>query len=56
MLKSSLCSYIDAHIIAKVTISIVWVLALAQPENIGKKVLFKDFAPFTDEISEINNT
>ena len=38
------------------TISIARVLAPAQAENVGKKVVFKNCAPFTDCISEINNT
>ena len=37
-------------------ISIARVLAPAQAENVGKKVVFKNCAPFTDCISEINNT
>ena len=38
------------------TISITRVLAPAQAENVGKKVVFKNCAPLTDCISEINNT
>ena len=32
------------------------VLALGEPDNVGKEVLFKNCAPFADCISEINNT
>ena len=42
MLKSSLCDYSDAYILVKGTIN--------------KKVIFKNCAPFTNCMSEINNT
>ena len=42
--------------LVKETISIERVLAAAEPENVGKKVVFKNCAPVTDCISEINNT
>ena len=45
----------DAYILVKGTISITRVLAPAQPENVGKNVVFKNCAPFTDCINEINN-
>ena len=42
MLKSSLCDYSDAYILAKGTTSVA--------------VVFKNCAPFTECISEISNT
>ena len=57
MLKSSLCNYSGAYIFVKVTISIAPVPPAAQnPNNDDKEVIFKNCAPFTDCISEINNT
>ena len=41
--KSSLCNYSDAYILVK-------------ESNANKKVIFKNCAPFTNCISEINNT
>ena len=57
MLKSSLCDYSDAYILVKGTIS-VNNTAAADPDanNINKKVIFKNCAPFINCISEINNT
>ena len=57
MLKSSLCDYSDAYIIVKGTISVTNTAAAgAASNNINKKVIFKNCAPFTNCISEINNT
>ena len=57
MLKSSLCDYSDAYILVKATISVNNIAAVgADTNNIGKKVIFKNCAPFTNCISEINNT
>ena len=57
MLKSSLCDYSDAYIIVKGTISVTNTAAAgAAANNINKKVIFKNCAPFTNCISEINNT
>ena len=57
ILKSSLCHYSDAYILVKKTIT---VNNTAAPDddanNTNKKVLFKNCAPFTNCISEINNT
>ena len=53
MLKSSLCDYSDAYILVKRTISVT---NTAAANNINKKVIFKNCAPFTNCISEINNT
>ena len=56
MLRSNICDYSDGYILVKGTISIERVIAPAQPENVGKKVVFKNCVPFTDCVSEINNT
>ena len=57
MLKSSLCDYSDAYILAKLTISVNNTAAAgAALNNTNKKVIFKNCAPFTNCISEINNT
>ena len=57
MLKSSLCDYSDAYILVKGTIT-VNNTAAADPDanNANKKLIFKNFVPFTNCISEINNT
>ena len=57
MLKSSLCHYSDAYILVKGTITVNNTAAAdADANNTNKKVIFKNFAPFTNCISEINNT
>ena len=57
MLKSSLCDYSDAYILVKGTITVNNTAAQgAAANNINKKVIFKNCAPFTNCISEINNT
>ena len=57
MLKSSLCDYSDAHVLVKGTISVNNTAAEgAAANNTNKKVIFKNCAPFTNCISEINNT
>ena len=57
MLKSSLCDYSDAYILVKGTISVNNTAAAeAAVNNDNKKVIFKNCAPFTNCISEINNT
>ena len=57
MLKSSLCDYSDAYILVKGTIAANNTAAAdADANNINKKVIFKNRAPFTNYISEINNT
>ena len=56
MLKSSLCDYSDAYILVKGTISVNNTAAQgAAPNNINKKVIFKNCSPFTNCISKINN-
>ena len=57
MLKSSLCDYSDAYILVKGTITVNNTAADdADANNTNKKVIFKNCAPFTSCISEINNT
>ena len=57
MLKSSLCDYRDAYILVKGTIAINNMAAAdADANNTNKKVIFKNCAPFTNCISEINKT
>ena len=57
MLKSSLCDYSDAYILVKGTITANNTAAQgANANNTNKKVIFKNCAPFTNCISEINNT
>ena len=53
MLRSSLCDYSDAYI--RVSGTIKFVALAAGAGNNNKKITFKNFAPFTDYISEINN-
>ena len=57
ILKSSLCDYNDAYILVKGTITVNNTAAAgANANNINKKVTLKNCAPFTNCISEINNT
>ena len=57
MLKSSLCDYSDAYILVKGTIHVNSTAAQgAAANNTNKKVIFKNCAPYTNCISEINNT
>ena len=59
MLKSSLCDYSDAYILVKGTITIAGAgdnAAARQADERDKGVVFKNCAPFTNCISEINNT
>ena len=57
MLKSSLCDYSDAYILVKGNINVNNTTAQgAAANNTNKKVIFKNCAPFTNCISEINNT
>ena len=57
MLKSSLCYYSDAYILFKGNINVNNTAAQgAAANNTNKKVIFKNCAPFTNCISEINNT
>ena len=59
MFKSSLCDYSDAYILVKRTITITGAgadAAARQADESDKGVAFKNCAPFTHCISEINNT
>ena len=59
MLKSSLCDYSDAYILVKGNITITGAgadEAARQADERDKGVVFKNCAPFTNCISEINNT
>ena len=57
MLRSSLCDYSDAYILAKGNITVNNTAADGAPaNNTNKKVIFKNCAPFTNCISKINNT
>ena len=57
MLRSSLCDYSDAYYVAKGAIAVNnRAAADGDANNTNKKVVFKNFAPFTNCISEINNT
>ena len=57
MLKSSLCDYSDAYILVKGTITVNNTAAAnANANNTNQKVIFKNYAPFTNCISEINDT
>ena len=57
MLKSSLCDNSDVYILVKGTINVNNTAAQgAAANNTNKKVIFKNCAPFTNCISEINNT
>ena len=57
MLKSSLCDYSDPYILVKGTITVNKTAAAdADANNTNKKVIFKNCAPFTNYISEIDNT
>ena len=57
MLKSSLCDYSDAYILVKGIISVNKTAAQgAAANNTNRKIIFKNCTPFTNCISEINNT
>ena len=57
MLRSILCDYSDAYILVKGNISVNNTAAAgAAVNNVAKKVIFKNCAPFTNCISKINNT
>ena len=56
MLKSSLCDYSHAYIPVKGTINVNNTADAGAALNNNRKVIFKNCAPFTNCISEINNT
>ena len=58
MLRSSLCDYSDAYILASATITTTGAGADDAAKRLDKRnkgVIIKNCAPFTDCISEINN-
>ena len=56
MLRSSLCDYSDVYILVKGNISVNNTAAAGvDANNTNKNVIFKNCAPFTSCISEINN-
>ena len=59
MLRSTLCDYIDTYMLVSGTIAITGPGADNAAKRIDerqKEVIFKNCTPFTDCISEINNT
>ena len=57
MIRSNLWDYSNPYIHVKAIITVPNTAADAAPvNNINKKVIFKNCAPFTNCISEINNT
>ena len=55
MLRTSLCDYSDAYILAKGTITVANTTAAdADANNTNKKVIFKNYEPLTSCISRIN--
>ena len=59
MLRSILCDYCDAYILVSGTITITGagnVDAARSLDERNKEVILKNFGPFTEFISEINNT
>ena len=58
MLNSNLCDFSDAYILVRGNIIVNNTAAAADADanSTNKKVIFKSFAPFTNCISEINNT
>ena len=56
MLRSSFCDYSDAYILVKWSITVNNTADAADANDNGKKVIFKNCAPFTNCISKINNT
>ena len=57
VIRSNLCDYNDAYILVKITITVPNTVALgAAVNNTNEKVIFKNCSPFTNCITEINNT
>ena len=56
MLRSSLCDYSDAYILLKGNITVNNTAAAGvDASNTNRKVIFKNCAPFTSCINELNN-
>ena len=57
MIRSNLCDYSDAYILAKEILTVTDMAAAgAVVNNTNKQVILKNCAPFTDFITEITNT
>ena len=57
MIRSSFCGYSDAYVLVEGTITVTNSAAAgAGVNNTIKKLIFKNYAPFTDCITKINNT
>ena len=59
MMRSNLCDYSNAYILLKGTITIDWLGdndATKRADERSKGAIFKNCAPFTECISNINNT
>ena len=58
MLRSILCDYSDTYTLASATVTVPNTAAVpaAPPANTRKNIVIKNCAPFTNCISEINNT
>ena len=59
MLTSSLCDYSDAYILVSGTITVVGAgeeVAAIATDRSNNQGIFKNFAPFTNCITEIDNT
>ena len=52
MLESGVCNYINTYILVKETATVP---NTAATNIVNKKVIFKNCAPFTDRMSEIDN-
>ena len=55
MLISSLCDYSDAYILVKENIAVNNAVTAEAPTNVDKKVIFKNYVPFANCLSKINN-
>ena len=57
MIKSNLCDYFDAYILVKGTIIVPNTAAAGTAvNNANKKVIFKNWTPFTTCVTELNDT
>ena len=59
LLRSNLCDYSDAYILVKGIITVVGAgaaTAAIQADRNNKQAIFKNSAPFTEYITEVNNT
>ena len=56
MLRSSLCNYNDAYVLVIATITLPNTAAAGAAANNRRNIIIKNCAPFTDCISETNNT